>query len=240
VTVEEQSGSGRGAPASRDTLVDASEVLQAIQPRALIEQFGRPFKAGEVLFREGDAPDEAFLLQQGRVRLLKRVRMTERSMSVLRMGDLFGEAALIDSSPRSNTAVAMSDGLAIALSRVVLRKILEQYPLLAEQILMQLVRRVGEAEDQIEVLMLRDSQSKVVGALLKMAGATDVAELQVSPVDLSARVGLDVDTVKTVVHRLREQQYVRIVGERVEVPDVDALRRLYALLGTKEELRGGR
>ena len=65
-------------------------------------------------------------------------------------------------------------------------------------------------------------------------------ELFVSPVDLSSRVGLDVDTVKRTVQRLRDQQYLRIVGEKVEIPDVDALRRLYALLGTKDELRGDR
>lgn len=235
---EEQSA--RSAPGSRDTLVDASEVLQAMQPRALIEQYGRSFTAGEVLFREGDPGREAFLLQHGRVRLLKRVRMAERSMSVLRTGDLFGEAALVSSSPRAHTAVAMSDGLAIAVDRVVLRQIIEQFPHLAEQIVAQLVRRVGEAEDQIEVLMLRDSQSKIVGAILKLAGASEATELSLSPVDLSARVGLDVDTVKNVVQRLRQQQYLRITGERIEVPDVDALRRLYALLGTKEELRGGR
>ena len=65
-------------------------------------------------------------------------------------------------------------------------------------------------------------------------------ELLLSPVDLSSRVGLDVETVKRTVQRLRDQQYIRIVGERVEIPDLDALRRLYALLGSKEELRGER
>jgi hypothetical protein len=65
-------------------------------------------------------------------------------------------------------------------------------------------------------------------------------ELLVSPVDLSSRVGLDVETVKRSVQRLRDQQYLRIVGERVEIPDIEALRRLYALLGSKEEIRGER
>jgi CRP/FNR family cyclic AMP-dependent transcriptional regulator len=65
-----------------------------------------------------------------------------------------------------------------------------------------------------------------------------MVELSVSPIELSTRVGLDVETVKRAVQRLREQQYLRIVGEKVEIPDVDALRRLYLLLGTKEELRG--
>src|SRR5262249_34003809 len=103
------------------------------------------------------------------------------------------------------------------------------------------IRRVRDAEDQIEIMMLRDTQSKIVSALLKLArnaAGAGQAELNVSPVELSSRVGLDVDTVKRGVQRLREQGYVRIVGERVEIPDGEALRRLYVLLGTKEELRG--
>jgi CRP/FNR family cyclic AMP-dependent transcriptional regulator len=57
-------------------------------------------------------------------------------------------------------------------------------------------------------------------------------------VELSTRVGLDVDAVKRAVARLRERQYIRIQGERIEIPDVDALRKLYSLLGTKDELSG--
>jgi CRP-like cAMP-binding protein len=137
--------------------------------------------------------------------------------------------------------VALSDGIAIVLDRVGLRHIVERFPTVSERILTQLVRRLRDAEDQIEVLMLRDTQSKVVSALLKMARASDgPAELLLSPVDLSSRVGLDVETVKRAVQRLRDQQYLRIVGDRVEIPDLEALRRLYGLLGSKEELRGER
>jgi CRP-like cAMP-binding protein len=209
--------------------------------RHLIEQYGRLFVQGDILFREGEPSTHAFLLHQGRVRLLKRVRMVERSLSVLRPGDLFGEGAIIDGALRMSTAVALSDGIMLSLDRPALRAIVERYPQLAERILAQLVRRLRDAEDQIEVLMLRDTQSKVVSALLKMArNQPGPVELMVSPVDLSSRVGLDVETVKRTVQRLRDQQYLRIVGERVEIPDVDALRRLYALLGTKDELRGER
>jgi CRP/FNR family transcriptional regulator, cyclic AMP receptor protein len=209
--------------------------------RQLAEQFGRRFAKGEMIFREGEPANVTFLLQQGRVRLLKRVRMVERSLSILQAGDVFGESALIPSSTRMSTAVALSEGLMLALDRAAVRTVLERYPLLAERILGQLVRRLRDAEDQIEVLMLRDTQSKIVSALLKMAknGAAGV-ELALSPVELSSRVGLDVETVKRTVQRLRDQQYLRIVGERVEIPDVEALRRLYALLGTTDELRGER
>jgi CRP-like cAMP-binding protein len=213
----------------------------------LINSYGRPFVQGDILFREGEAANHAFLLQSGRVRLLKRVRMVERSVSILRTGDLFGEGALLESAVRLSTAVALSDGVMLALDQAALQTVVERFPLVAQKILAQLVRRLRDAEDQIEVLMLRDTQSKVVSALLKMTQARGVlaegsgpVELPLSPVELSSKVGLDVETVKRTVQRLRDQQYLRIVGERVEIPDVDALRRLYSLLGTTEEIRGER
>jgi CRP/FNR family cyclic AMP-dependent transcriptional regulator len=232
---------GESSPnARRDTLVDLEEQIDA-PTRLLLEQYGRPFAQGEILFREGDPATEAYLLHAGRVRLLKRVRMVERSLSVLRAGDLFGEGALLDGAARSSTAVALSEGMALVLGRAALRQIVERFPTLSERILTQLVRRLRDAEDQIEVLMLRDTQSKVISALLKMARASSgPADLTVSPVELSSRVGLDVETVKRAVQRLRDQQYLKIVGERVEIPDLEALRRLYGLLGSKEELRGER
>jgi CRP-like cAMP-binding protein len=107
----------------------------------------------------------------------------------------------------------------------------------------QLVRRLRDAEDQIEIMMLTDTQSKVVSALLKLAQkdqeltGTAVA-FSISPMELSTRVGLDVDTVKRVVQELREGQYLRVADERLEIPDIDALRRLFALLGVKDEIRG--
>ena len=205
----------------------------------LLHRYGRHFAAGDALFREGEPAREAFLLQEGRVRLLKRVRMVERSLMVLRPGDLFGESALLDAVARTSTAVALTDGIALALDRATFRPLVEGHPSIATRVVEQLIRRVRDAEDQIEIMLLRDAQSKIVGALLKLVVRSEgSAELSVSPVELSTRVGLDVDTVKRQVQRLREQQYVRIVGERVEIPDIDALRRLYHLLGTKEELRG--
>ena len=210
----------------------------------LISRYGRKLTAGEVVFREDDPATEAFLLQEGRVRLLKRVRTSERSLMVLKGGDLFGESALLDSAARSSTAVALTDGVCLALDRPTFRSMLVNYPGVAVRVMEQLVRRVRDAEDQIEILMLKDSQFKVVSSLLKLAmrsGPTESSaalELAVSPVELASRVGLDVDVVKRDVQRLRDQGYIRISGERIELPDIDALQRLYVLLATKDDLRG--
>jgi CRP/FNR family transcriptional regulator, cyclic AMP receptor protein len=220
---------------------------QALDPERLHNRFGVHFDVGEVIFREGELGTEAYLLEEGRVRLIKKVRGTERSLMVLKPGDLFGESALMPGAPRSSTAIALSAGLALALDQSTLQNLLEHNSAIASRVVKQLVRRLRDAEDQIEIMMLTDTQSKVVASLLKLAqqsrdapagaGQATVA-FSISPMELSTRVGLDVDTVKRAVQQLREGQYLRVSEERLEIPDVEALRRLYGLLGVKDEVRG--
>ncbi|HKQ68589.1 MAG TPA: Crp/Fnr family transcriptional regulator [Polyangiaceae bacterium] len=215
----------------------------AAERERLLSRFGKRFTSGQVIFREGDLGSEAFLLQEGRVRLIKRVRAVERSLMVLRPGDLFGESAFIAGASRSSTAIALSDGAALALDHATFQNLLENNRPVASRIVQQLVRRLRDAEDQIEIMMLRDTQSKIVNALLKLAQQTTTddkggALLQISPMELSTRVGMDVETVKRGVQKLREGQYVRVVDEKVEIPDLDSLRRLFALLGLKDEIHG--
>lgn len=208
----------------------------------LLARFGKQFSKGDVIFREGDEAGEAYLLQEGRVRLVRRVRGIERSLMVLRPGELFGETALLDGATRTSTALALSDGTALALDQNTFRRLLETGPSIATRVVQQLVRRLRDAEDQIETMMLRGTQSKIVNSLIKLAQANHPGErsctLAISPLDLATRVGLDVDTVRKSVQQLRDGQYVRVVEERVEIPDLDALQRLYALLTMKEEIRG--
>ena len=214
----------------------------------LLSRYGRRFGAGTVLFRDGEPATEAFLLQDGRVRLLKQAGRMERSLRVVRPGDLFGESALVRGAARSSTAIALDDGVALAFDHATFEQVLATSPEVAGRVLNQLIRRLRDAEDQIEILMLRDGQSKVVVALMKFAqqeqlaghadGAGGQISLTLSPLELSAQVGLDVDTVKRIVAQLREAGHIRIQDERVEVPNLDSLRDLYSLLGIKDQLRG--
>lgn len=212
----------------------------------LLSRFGRRFAAGEVIFEAGSPSVEAFLLQEGRVRLIKKVGTSERSLRVVRPGDLFGEQALVPGATRTATAVALVESAAIVLEHGTFEHLLAGNPAVGMRVLSQLIRRLREAEDQIEVLMLQDSQLKIALALLQLcqeatrgpdAGVSTVT-LSVSPMELSARVGLDVDTVKRNVQQLRSNGYVKIDGERIVVPDIDALRELRRLLDMKSEITG--
>ena len=65
----------------------------------------RSFKAGEVIFQQGDAAEEFYVIQSGTV----EIRLGNRVLDTLPELSIFGEMALIDRSPRSATAVAATD-----------------------------------------------------------------------------------------------------------------------------------
>ncbi|HEY8943969.1 MAG TPA: Crp/Fnr family transcriptional regulator, partial [Polyangiaceae bacterium] len=181
------------------------------------------------------------------VRLFKQLGGMERSLRVVRAGELFGESALLPGAERAATAIALDEIVALALDAPAFARVLGSSPDLGPRVLAQLVRRLRDAEDRLEIFMLGDAQAKVVVALLKLAQHELQAEgrpegqawLTLSPLELSAQVGLDVDSVKRIVGGLRDSGYLRIHDERVEIRDVPALRELSGLLGVKDQLRGG-
>jgi CRP/FNR family cyclic AMP-dependent transcriptional regulator len=61
--------------------------------------------AGEVIFAEGDTGSEMYEIIEGQVEL----RTSKRTIATLGPDDVFGEMAVVDSSPRMATAVAATD-----------------------------------------------------------------------------------------------------------------------------------
>lgn len=211
-------------------------------------RFSKHFAAGQIVFEAGDPALEAYLVRAGRIRLVQRVGGREKSLRVVQPGELFGEQALVPGTPRSFSAVALVDSSVVVLEPHALEELIAGNPATGLRVLQQLVHRLRDAEEQIELLMLQDPQEKVAAALAGLAeralgdgqDATGPIGISVSPLELSARVGLDVETVRRHVRELRSGGYVRIENERVVVPDMDALRKLRGLLEAKGDIAGSR
>ena len=166
-TRRRSSGSGGGCPETprRCTTCPVDE-LGAAERAQLFERFGRSFEAGASIYAEGDEAEHCFLIQDGRVRLVKRIRSSDRSLTVLRPGDLFGEDALMSRGTRGASAVALTDASVLALDRETFGVLLSSNPEVGLRLVEQLVRRLRHAEEQLENAMLRDRPSRVVNTLL--------------------------------------------------------------------------
>jgi signal transduction histidine kinase len=76
------------------------------------------FRKGRVIFREGDSSDALYVIEKGSVEISALIGARERRVfATFGPGDYFGEIAVIDSKPRSATAIAKTDTVVRRISR---------------------------------------------------------------------------------------------------------------------------
>ena len=102
---------------------------------------------GDAVFREGDPGEAAFLVESGVIGIFKTVEGEEIKLATMADGELFGEMAIIDGSPRMAHAVALEDSVVISIPRAGIETMLaKQAPLVKTliQILVDNLRNVHE------------------------------------------------------------------------------------------------
>jgi EAL domain-containing protein (putative c-di-GMP-specific phosphodiesterase class I) len=75
----------------------------------------RELFAGEVLYRQGDPSDCAWLVEHGAVELVSVQGRREISHGLLSAGELIGELGMLDGAPRSATAIARADSVLLSI-----------------------------------------------------------------------------------------------------------------------------
>ena len=67
----------------------------------------REFKHNQFIIREGKLGDQAFIIMEGKVEILKTTEEDQKILAVLYQGAMFGEMALIDNELRMASARAV-------------------------------------------------------------------------------------------------------------------------------------
>ena len=141
----------------RIELLQRTPIFGAIQGRTLevlLEGTANvQVAAGVHFFHEGEAANAMFVLESGRVAVVKRWQGVDHHLRELNTGDCFGEMALIDMSPRSASVIALEDCSAIRLTNADLFRVygadLEQFALIQMNIARELSRRLRIANEHL-------------------------------------------------------------------------------------------
>jgi len=123
--------------------------------RELLELELKP--AGSVLFRQGDAGDAMYLIEDGRVRIYIRDEDDEEvTLAELAGGDFFGEMAILDSKPRSAYATVTADARLAVLSRDDFLSFVRKNPDVALTMLGAITKRLRETDELLRQRVSRN------------------------------------------------------------------------------------
>ncbi|MBI5892017.1 MAG: EAL domain-containing protein [Nitrosomonadales bacterium] len=102
------------------------------------------FPAGEIIFKEGDPGNTAYLIEEGSVEV--SVSSTQRSR--INKGELFGEIALIDQQPRTATVRAVENTVLIPIPRQLVKELLEKTDPVVRHLLLTILERYRSTRGQ--------------------------------------------------------------------------------------------
>jgi CRP/FNR family transcriptional regulator, cyclic AMP receptor protein len=114
---------------------------------------------GTKIFQHGDAGDKLYLILEGKVRISRDVPgMGEEALAVLGPGQVFGEMALLDESPRSADARVHERCRLLAIPKDGFDDLLFLHKDLAYEVLWSIVRmllsRLRETNDKLTFLSI--------------------------------------------------------------------------------------
>jgi len=195
----------------------------------------RHYRAGQVLWTEGEVSGRLMLLDRGRIKAL-RVLPDGSSvlLYVLSPGDVFGFLPFVDGGPYPATAIAIDDVEARVMSRSALRQAIKKDPQVAMVLLGALGKRLRQAFSRLGDQAQRSSLARVAAALFLLMpaepkGATMIIDVP-SPIhDFAADLGMTPETFSRAVTQLVECKVLhRLAAPRLQVLDTRLLRDIAA------------
>jgi CRP-like cAMP-binding protein len=115
----------------------------------------------DYFFRENDQGSSMFVLEKGRVAVLKSWVQQTQGLAFLNRGDCFGEMALIEMGARSASVQATEDCTAIEVSIDILHELyqhdLEQFTIIQMNMSREVCRRLRKADDLLFQVQMQTS-----------------------------------------------------------------------------------
>jgi CRP/FNR family transcriptional regulator, cyclic AMP receptor protein len=134
----------------------------------------RTLAAGDTLFKVGEPGEALYVVRSGEVELFIKDTAGQRiALAIAGPGEMFGELALLDSGPRTATAIALSDVELLELDRDDLLLLFQRSPAAALRLLAAMGRMTRKADELLKSRVSRNVNEEVEEHLSPLQRAID-------------------------------------------------------------------
>ena len=206
----------------------AEEDVEAVLSEIILSNF----KAGDYIFRTGDAPDLMYLIYQGEMKIFyNTIDGEEQIFYIYRDGDFVGGLNLLVETPYRYVGQALTDCKVIAIPKATFDKYFYDSSVILRSVLTKSFERIRWAEELIQRLATSNASMKTAGLLLKLVKRIGVEteegirlELSMNREELGNYSGLRRETITRKLGQFKDLGYIDLVGNKVIIiKDLEAL-----------------
>ncbi len=196
---------------------------------SMFERFAVTFKKGDIIFCEYEPGDTFYLIQSGRVQIVKIMDDIEKTIDYLNPGEIFGEMAILDAAPRSASAIAADNVKALEFNRENFEVLMMGNPQIALKLLKLLAKRIYDQKRRFMILTLDDVQAKVADVFLMLDEAnptkgeepTRERTFSTTVDDIAHWAGMSPEKCREVLNHFASQRRVEIFADRIVVQNIN-------------------
>jgi CRP/FNR family transcriptional regulator, cyclic AMP receptor protein len=210
-------------------------LLGAVAPAKLQELITqvelREIPRRQVIYLPGDPGDQIYFINGGRVKTSKVTRDgKELTLAYRGAGQVFGELAVVDGSPREEMAEAMKNAIITELPVEVFRDLLLSDAKLCFSFMAEMGRRRKQLETKLEHLVFKDVQAKLAALLLELAeeyGQETEDGLQIglkiTHQEMANLIGSTRETISLTLAQFKKRGLLDLNGRSVVLKDQSGL-----------------
>ncbi|MFD0857299.1 Crp/Fnr family transcriptional regulator [Actinomadura adrarensis] len=223
-----------------DTSIRILDILDDEQ-RAALEGLGSPvrFPSGHTIFWEGQPSHSVLIIQQGHLKVTrKEINGNEVILAIRGGNEIMGEEGVLMGEPRSATVTAITQVSGLDVGAEDLLRFVDEHRLWVVMY-RAAVRRRRQADERALLARL-DVKSRLARSLLELANEVGdqveegwSIEVALSQEDLAARIGASRDALASELRRFRQAGFLSTGRQRIVLQDIEALRRVAHLEGTR-------
>ncbi len=186
------------------SLIASASLFEGLDP-AHIEPIAneaerRELRRGDVLFNEGDTPDDLYIVVEGRIAISNRSPDGRESVvALMESGDLFGEMGLFGGGGRSAGARALERSVAVVVPYAPVRGLYETNPELLWRVVDMLSMRLRSMDSALADSVFLDVTGRTAKRLLEIAGEDESFELPITQEELAGMVGASRERVNKAI-----------------------------------------
>ncbi len=195
---------------------------------SMFERFADTFKKNDIIFCEYEPGDDFYLIQSGRVQIVKIMGNIEKIIDILQPGEIFGEMAILEEAPRSATIIAIENVKALQFNRRNFEILMRGTPQIALKLLKLFSKRIYDQKRRFMILTLEEESARVADVFLMLSESqpvleeeTDERSFPTTADDIAHWCGMSPDRCQRILNHFASQRRIEILNDRIIVKNIN-------------------